>query len=531
MSKIGKHIGLVALISDDLAARISPICKYLKTKYDKIYIFAYDIYPGRYDYSSLKNELRSYGYDVKVFSAIRGGIDLMNDYNDCDMLFLIKHSQITYRNLVLFYIYFRVCAPQKWIIRSNILLVRKVLASHDTTLEAAYALYVAVLHTILYSLFYIGSILIYYLFFMPLTAIATKRNGESSLSREYHNILVIRMDHLGDIICTLPALSALREHYPNSKVTFLGASWSCEPLKANRHLYDELIIWDAPWHNKNSKDRSGLLAVIKMLRFVPQLKKRKYDLVIQPRGEGINVALAALSGGQYVVSGLDPRFPLAALMSNRIDSPVVFNPYRTYHISEWSSLSLKKIGIEIQEKHIRECYQHYPDPTIEEAMQSWKAKNYRLCSLVIGAGAKARDWNTEKFAKLVQYLFKMKIVSVLIGSKKESARAQQIMSLAKVPVVDMVSKTDFQNITSILHNSHLVISLDTSIMHLASLLGNKIIALFSSGNVNLAKPVYSDFILVKKELGCSGCGDICMFGNRYPCIHIIGINDVVKHVL
>ena len=80
----------------------------------------------------------------------------------------------------------------------------------------------------------------------------------------------------------------------------------------------------------------------------------------------------------------------------------------------------------------------------------------------------------------------------------------------------------------ILRNSDLVISPDTSIMHLASLLGKKVIALFGAGNINLAKPIFSEAYIIKKELGCSGCGDICLFKKRAPCMELIFVKDVLR---
>ena len=39
---------------------------------------------------------------------------------------------------------------------------------------------------------------------------------------EYKNILVVQLRQLGDILLTTPVISALRELYPNAKLSFLA---------------------------------------------------------------------------------------------------------------------------------------------------------------------------------------------------------------------------------------------------------------------------------------------------------------------
>ncbi|MDL1957278.1 MAG: glycosyltransferase family 9 protein [Candidatus Desulfofervidus auxilii] len=241
----------------------------------------------------------------------------------------------------------------------------------------------------------------------------------------------------------------------------------------------------------------------------------------------MNVVLSTLIKSKCVISGIDPRRPLAMKMKKFVDIPIVLNPYKTYHISEWPKLCLEKIGVKIKEKDIKEAYKKYDFPEIQYQIYYWKKQGFKVCSLVISAGSEVRLWSHNKFSRLIEELYKKNIISILIGTKDDVRLKKKIK--ISVPIIDFVGKTDFRNLESILRNSDFVISLDTSIMHLASLLGKKVIALFGAGNINLAKPVFSEAYIIKKELGCSGCGDICIFKRqkRYPCMEMITVNDVL----
>jgi heptosyltransferase-2 len=146
--------------------------------------------------------------------------------------------------------------------------------------------------------------------------------------------------------------------------------------------------------------------------------------------------------------------------------------------------------------------------------------------LVIGAGSWVREWPAEKFAGLINKLYEVRTIGILLGSPAERSKRDEILQYLSVPVIDLVGKTSFSNMPAVIATADFMVTLDTSVMHLASLLDKRIFALFSSGNIELSKPIFNrDVSIIKKELGCSGCGDNC-FLNRPRCIERIGVNDV-----
>jgi len=526
---MNEKICLVSLITDDIFFRLKPICSFLSRKYSQIIIVLFDWYNGKFDYSHIVNEFQKENYKVFCFATIKEGLNLINKFAEYDFLYLIKYPQVNLKTLGLWYLFVKNKAKKRWFSRCNVILIRKMLSKKNKNIslkESFLTMRLALKSSLLYLFFYIECLIVYYLILNPLVHLILKKKKKKS-SRNFKNILFIRMDHLGDIICTLPSLKALKERFPDSQITFLGASWSCQPLKANPHLYDELILWDAPWHNKKNKYKIGIKEAISIISFILKLRKRHFDLVIQPRGEGMNVVLASLLNSSNTISGIDPNRPLARFMAKWIDKKIILNPYKTYHISEWPELCLKEIDIKITPKHYKNAYAFYNYPDFLDIINHYRQKNFKICCIVIGAGSTARLWSPQKFSSLINELYNKKIVSVLLGSKSDIGFRNKIN--VSVPLIDLVGKTDFRNIECVIRNSDFVISLDTSIMHLASLLGKKIIALFGAGNVNLARPRFSEHYIVKKELGCSGCGDICIFKKqkRYPCMEMITVNDIL----
>jgi ADP-heptose:LPS heptosyltransferase len=93
-------------------------------------------------------------------------------------------------------------------------------------------------------------------------------------------ILLVRPDHLGDLILTTPVLAALKEHAPDAQITMMVGPWSSE-IVARHPALDRLLICAFPGFSRASQ---GALAPYKLLfSTARQLRRGKYDLAINLR--------------------------------------------------------------------------------------------------------------------------------------------------------------------------------------------------------------------------------------------------------
>lgn len=524
----GNSVLLISPITDDVYERLEPICNYLQNYYESVVVGLFDFYGKRYSTENIEYKFRQKGYEIIVFSSIKTIIFRKLDVSLHIITF--RHTQLHFKLLSMLLLYFFLPYP-KILIRSNLLVLQKALIEKTIRrkefLASAYCIFK---NAFLFAIFYGLSYLLYF-FFLPILLI-THIKKTSSLSLNPQKILFVRMDHLGDIICTLPSCKVLKERFPSASITFLCASWSKNVLEAVPHLYDELLVWDAPWHNKTKNYKMGLRALLKFFMFLPKISGRNFDIVIQPRGEEMNILLAVLSGGRYLVSGIDEKRPLSRLLAKFVDQPIRYTPYQTYHIAEWPIECLVRLGIPSSRilEFVKEVnYPIKPLQNVEEQILLWRRSNFLICSMVISAGSNVREWPIPRFASIIEYLYKHKIITILIGQETDIHKVHFLLELLdKIPVINLVGKTTFKDIGYVLKSSDFVLTLDTSIMHLASLLDVDIVGIFSSGNIGLAKPFFNkNYQILKKELGCSGCGDIC-FLSEPLCILSIEIEDLKK---
>ena len=95
------------------------------------------------------------------------------------------------------------------------------------------------------------------------------------------NILLTRLKSIGDVLFTLPAVHAVRGHFPGAKITFLVSKENAPLLEGFRDV-DEVIPLDrALYHRKNP-----LAIVPETLSLLRRLRREKFSLAVDFQGYG-----------------------------------------------------------------------------------------------------------------------------------------------------------------------------------------------------------------------------------------------------
>jgi ADP-heptose:LPS heptosyltransferase len=106
-------------------------------------------------------------------------------------------------------------------------------------------------------------------------------------------VLVLRLDRIGDVIMCLPALADLRAALPNARIRFAVGRWSTEIARSAP--VDEVLVWSAPWAGRADEGAEGALA---LARKAAALRSRRPDLAIDLQGDVRALLLMRLSGAR-----------------------------------------------------------------------------------------------------------------------------------------------------------------------------------------------------------------------------------------
>jgi len=92
-------------------------------------------------------------------------------------------------------------------------------------------------------------------------------------------ILVVRNDNIGDVLCTTPALRALRRAFPQAHLAILVAEHCRAAVEWNPDLNEVLTYTKAKHHH----GLLGLAALCNLMRLIRELRARRFDLAIGMR--------------------------------------------------------------------------------------------------------------------------------------------------------------------------------------------------------------------------------------------------------
>lgn len=110
---------------------------------------------------------------------------------------------------------------------------------------------------------------------------------------QVREVLVLRLDRIGDLLMSLPALADLRQAYPAARIRLAVGRWSEEI--ARRAPVDEVLVWSAPWVGRASEGAETSRALWIHAR---ALHSAHLDLALDLQGDVRAAWLMALTGAR-----------------------------------------------------------------------------------------------------------------------------------------------------------------------------------------------------------------------------------------
>jgi len=300
------------------------------------------------------------------------------------------------------------------------------------------------------------------------------------------NILIIQTAFIGDVVLSTPLVEKVRDAYPDGKITYVTTPVGASILRNNPNL-EEIIEYDKRGEHKGIK---GLFILGKRLKY------KNFDLVICPHRYLRSSLLAWLTGCNRRLGYDNAAGKL--LFTEKI-------PYDKDKHEVEKLLSFIK-GNEGKRYDIK----LYPGKKERERIDNiWKKQNIEGKKVVtIAPGSKwfTKKWPVEYFNTLIEKLGKRDdIVMILIGGKDEL-----FLNLKEtVNTVNLIGETNLLEVAEIARRSDIVLTNDSSPIHIASAWPEThIIAIFGATVEELGFFPWSrnSQVIENKGLPCRPCG-------------------------
>ncbi|MBA2762635.1 MAG: glycosyltransferase family 9 protein [Segetibacter sp.] len=270
-------------------------------------------------------------------------------------------------------------------------------------------------------------------------------------------IVLFRALQLGDLLCSIPAIRALRNGFPDAEITLVCLPWAKFLAERFPNYFNSFISFPGypglPEQTFNAKDFTS---------FIHNIQNQKYDLSIQLHGNGtianplVGLFDAKLKAGFYKQGHYQPD------PSYFIDYPSQL-PEVLRHIKLMEHLGLK---IDDRQMEFPLIEKDYND--LEEAGLGLYQGKY-VC-IHPGSRGEERRWSPEYFAALADYCIERGFKVVVTGTKDEAAIVENVINRMKNQPINAAGKTTLGAIGVLIKNAFALVSNCTGVSHIASAL-------------------------------------------------------------
>jgi ADP-heptose:LPS heptosyltransferase len=291
------------------------------------------------------------------------------------------------------------------------------------------------------------------------------------------NILVIRQhNELGDMLCAVPLLRALRQKLPNAHIALVASPVNYEVMLHNPFV-DEVILY-----SKLQFARSP----IHLLKFYRKLRERRYDLAVVPSTVSVSFtsdAMAYLCGARYRI-GASSLNGVENIASRFFNLPVraEWEPEASIHQTERNLDFVRRIGISSDDLSVVIRLTEEEKKSAEEFLRPHLAKNQIAIGFHPGAGKPQNRWPAERFAHVADGLSsEINALIVITAGPMDDEPVQQMVKNLRCAYV-LVKGKSIREVAAIIDRLALFVTNDTGVMHVAGATSTHVLALFGSSD-------------------------------------------------
>lgn len=336
-------------------------------------------------------------------------------------------------------------------------------------------------------------------------------SADAFVWRKARKVAVFRALMLGDMLCAVPALRALRHALPNAEIVLVGLPWAGEWVVRCPHV-DRFV---------NFPGFPGLPEQTPALNAIPPflvaMQQERFDLALQCHGSGVLTnPLVSLFGARhsagFFVTG-----------SHTLDTGCAW-PEEGHEIGRLLTLT-DALGMPRAGESLEFPLRPEDDAALLAACPEIGTVRSIVC-LHAGAQLPSRRWWPERFAEVAARLADRGHTVVLTGTAAEFDVADTIAARAPRGIVNLAGKTSLWTLGALLRRARLLVCNDTGVSHVAAALGTRSVVISSGADVSRWSPHNRRrHRVLWAPMACRPCSHrMCPTGHE--CAAAIAVNDV-----
>ncbi len=332
-------------------------------------------------------------------------------------------------------------------------------------------------------------------------------------------ILILRLERIGDLLMTLPALADLQALAPEAEIDLVAGSWNADLARAIEPVRRVLCL-DAAWLAREGQG----LGVLSLIGAARRWRSVQYDLAINFEPDIRGNLLLAASGAAWTAGYRSGGG--GALLDQALD----FDP-RAHTSDNARRLAAAIFGSTIPIEQPPTLV--VPSSAHENASRLLLHAEPPIIGVHVSGGRAIKQWPPERFATVARRLIEYSGATIVLsGSRADRPLVETVKaSLPTHKVVDVAGGLDLLTIAGVLERLDLLITSDTGPMHLAVAVGTPVVAVFGPSDPARYAPRGPFDRIIRVDLPCSPCNRIrqpparCV-GHTPDCLEAVLVEDV-----
>jgi lipopolysaccharide heptosyltransferase II len=342
---------------------------------------------------------------------------------------------------------------------------------------------------------------------------------------ELASILAVRLDGLGDLLMTTPALRALKEAHPGRSITLLTSGAGFKAV-GGLPFVDDVLVFEAPWM------KHGDMAPAAMAAGLERLRQRRFDGAVIFTVHTQSALPAAML---CMLAGIPRRIAHCRE-----------NPYGL--LTDWVRETDLDMGVGVRHEVMRQVDLVAATGTVvadtrlayevrasaRERMQV-KARHAELACderwivLHPGATAPSRRYAISQFAEAARQLAACGAGQLVLAGGAEDADAIAQIRLAAPQAVDLGGQLTLPEFAALLEAAAVLVANNSGPVHLAAAVGTPVVDLYALTNPQHL-PWGVPHRVLNRDVSCRNCLRSMCVHAHHPCLDGVAPETVVQAV-
>lgn len=351
--------------------------------------------------------------------------------------------------------------------------------------------------------------------------------GNYPLLTDVKRILVVKMRHHGDVLLTSPVFASLKRAIPSAEIDAFIYKDSLAMLEGHLAI-SNFLLYDRVW-----KDLPPLKKIAKEIQLFLQIRKKKYDLVVNLT-EGDRGAIAAWVSGSKIRVGFDAQ-KKGFLAKNKMYTHVVKHCPHPRHTVERQLDALRRIGISLSEED-KELFFSVPDSDRANLCQRLQSEGITMGNYVVLHPVSRWRYKCLAIDQMVHFMKALhkrgeRMVISASSDPHEAKMVEEILEkLPGIPVVNLAGKMTLKELGALIQGAKVLVTVDSVPLHMASALKTPVLVFFGpTSEVNWGPWRHPSSKVLTQPFSCRPCyQDGCGGSKKSDCLLSLSLDQMIK---